>query len=594
MEPDTGGLQAGRFWLQDGVIGCACPDCGAPMSVRLWLMMADCPQCGCSIELSEEDQRQIDQLLGQVRQAAPARPKKKPEQPLPEAQPEPPTKRKRNWLAALLAMTPAWLVSAVFHMVVILLLGLITLGPEKEPRKFILASRVSDVENPNDWDQPVEIVEDTPFEESDNKEVQEVAEELVAEAAESPTAETDTPPEVEIPVVDLAVAMTQSMQPKAGSVGFLDGRGETSRARLVQAYGGTTASEAAVAKGLKWLADNQNEDGSWSLHKFGARVHCDASATGLAVLPFLGAGQTHKSGRYRQTVAKALYWLREHQKPDGRFEVTEGTLYGQGICTLAMTEAYYLTKDESLRKPAEQAVDYICKAQHKQGGWRYRPNEFGDTSVMGWQLMALHSARWAYIRVPQDVIAKSTDYLNSASRSIGGSLNVGYGYQPGRPATITMTAEGLLCRVLNGMPFESPEIQDGAKLLAKDENLPRSANENIYYYYYATQFMHHVGGPSWHRWNNIMRDYLIRTQVGRGKDTGSWEPDKAWGDEGGRIYQTSLSLLTLEVYYRHLPLYQHAAQNAQTIITEDGPGQAGGQTEPEPEEFDPLTGAKVD
>ncbi|HEX5273349.1 MAG TPA: hypothetical protein VFW33_22790, partial [Gemmataceae bacterium] len=85
---------------------------------------------------------------------------------------------------------------------------------------------------------------------------------------------------------------------------------------------------------------------------------------------------------------------------------------------------------------------------------------------------------------------------------------------------------------------------------------------NMYYEYYATQVMHHMGGDSWANWNPKMRDQLIRTQdQGRAPkkphQIGSWGPEgDAFGAQGGRLMQTSLSLLTLEVYYRHLPLYK--------------------------------------
>ena len=74
--------------------------------------------------------------------------------------------------------------------------------------------------------------------------------------------------------------------------------------------------------------------------------------------------------------------------------------------------------------------------------------------------------------------------------------------------------------------------------------------------------MHHMGGDAWDFWNEGpkgknsgggMRDILIQRQ----DPDGSWNPtNDAHGSSGGRIMVTSLSLLTLEVYYRHLPLYR--------------------------------------
>ena len=78
----------------------------------------------------------------------------------------------------------------------------------------------------------------------------------------------------------------------------------------------------------------------------------------------------------------------------------------------------------------------------------------------------------------------------------------------------------------------------------------------MYYNYYATQVLHHWGGPEWDRWNSVMREHLIRTQIRDGHATGSWDIADRHGYVGGRVYMTTLALLTLEVYYRHLPLYQ--------------------------------------
>jgi hypothetical protein len=71
--------------------------------------------------------------------------------------------------------------------------------------------------------------------------------------------------------------------------------------------------------------------------------------------------------------------------------------------------------------------------------------------------------------------------------------------------------------------------------------------------------MHNVPGPEWDAWNRQMRRILIDTQERSGCAAGSWDParpvDDPWGNQGGRLMVTSLSCLTLEVYYRYLPLY---------------------------------------
>jgi hypothetical protein len=79
----------------------------------------------------------------------------------------------------------------------------------------------------------------------------------------------------------------------------------------------------------------------------------------------------------------------------------------------------------------------------------------------------------------------------------------------------------------------------------------------LYYYYYATQVLHHMEGMDWDLWNHYMREHLLRTQIKEGHATGSWDAEGAdWGARGGRLYSTSLALMTLQVYYRHLPMYR--------------------------------------
>jgi hypothetical protein len=342
------------------------------------------------------------------------------------------------------------------------------------------------------------------------------------------------------------------------------------RAEAGRRGGASPESEYAVQMALRWLGEHQNYDGSWTFeHQKSPKCHgaCGdpgfipgkIAATSMALLPFLGCGQTHQEGEHKKKVEMGLRFLvrsMEMQGELGSLYEMGGQMYGHGLASIALCEAYGMTHDPSLAAPAQAAANFIVAAQDSNGGgWRYRPGEPGDTSVVGWQLMALKSAKMAYLKVPDDTFRKAGYFLDSVQSERGST----YGYQEPtarRPAT---TAIGLLSRMYLGWPKENEGLQRGVHILSTlgpstDQTAMRN---NMYYNYYATQVMHHYGGYPWQRWNAVMRDYLIRTQANRGHELGSWCLDgDIHGSAGGRLYCTSMAAMTLEVYYRYMPLYR--------------------------------------
>ena len=271
----------------------------------------------------------------------------------------------------------------------------------------------------------------------------------------------------------------------------------------------------------------------------------------------LGAGQTHQTGKYKDTVSKGLRWLLKQQKKDGdlRHNTAQG-MYSHGQATIVLCEIFKLTGDEQFRVPAQKAVNFIVKAQSsKDGGWRYRPGETrGDLSVVGWQLMALQSARAAGLTVPDNTFDRASNFLDLASAEGGSQYRYQpEGYQHHRGPTETMTAEGLLCRMYLGWTKHAhPEMGKGVEYLVQS-HLPRRNKYNMYYWYYATQVMHHYGGKPWETWNAQMRTVLTQMQ----RNDGAWScRGSKWSSRVGDIYSTSLAVCTLEVYYRHAPIFR--------------------------------------
>jgi hypothetical protein len=377
------------------------------------------------------------------------------------------------------------------------------------------------------------------------------------------------------------------------NVGSFAGRSGATRERLLQEGGGNARSEASVARGLDWLAHHQGQSGQWSLDGFnrqareklypegklftddstgmGARRN-DVAGTAFGLLPFLAAGQTHRAPTvskdkkaplvdYHRSVDAGLKFLINKQGKDGYYG---GDSYSHCLASIAMCEAYGLTSDPVLKVSAQKAVNYIVAAQDPAGGgWRYTPRTAGDTSVTGWALMALISGQMSGLSIPAASMRKVERFLDSMEAPAKG----GYQYLSGSGETPAMTAVGMLCRLYLGVRPQNPGLLAGVEHLKKS---PPGGTGNLYYEYYATQVMHHMGGDAWRFWNDGpdgksgIRDSLISRQdqgtSGKKGNAGSWPPTTDFGtQQGGRLMATSLSLLTLEVYYRHLPLYRREA-----------------------------------
>jgi hypothetical protein len=347
--------------------------------------------------------------------------------------------------------------------------------------------------------------------------------------------------------------------------GFV-GRDDKMRKSLGDGRGASKESEAAVARALKWLAAHQQQDGSWSFdHRTGQcngrcgnagnLSDCRTGATAMALLPFLGAGQTHREGKYKEVVRRGLYCLTSQMKLEnhgglqtGNLAQGGGQLYSHGLAAITLCEAYGMTQDKALMAPAQLSLNHIMYAQDPVGGgWRYEPRQAGDTSAVGWQLMALKSGHMAYLRVDPKSIHGAVHFLDTVSVDSGSY----YGYtDPGKGQATT--AVGLLCRMYLGWKKDNPALQRGIDYLATTG----PSKTNLYYDYYATQVLCQNEGEKWDKWNVQMRDWFVASQDSAGHQTGSWHiPGDIGADRGGRLYSTSLSTMILEVYYRHMPLY---------------------------------------
>lgn len=348
------------------------------------------------------------------------------------------------------------------------------------------------------------------------------------------------------------------------------------RLEIAQRHGGNVDTEAAVRDALDWLAAQQSSDGRWSAAAFGAGresralgqdrggtgAHADTGLTGLALLAFLGAGETHFTGPHREYVQHGLEFLLKSQRTDGELAGSAdlfARMYCHGMATLALSEACAMTGDDRIRPYLERAVGFTVRAQDTvTGGWRYRPGDSGDTSQFGWQLMSLKSAQQAGVAVPPQTWSHARRFVESVS---SGSSRGLASYRPGERPSRTMTAEALVCRILLD-DIQDPQVTEALGFVMQEP--PRSQSENHYYWYYGTLALFQTQSQGWPVWNDALQRQLLAKQRKDGGNRGSWDPDPVWGAHGGRVFSTSMGALCLEVYYRYLPLYRTARIDTST------------------------------
>ncbi len=383
-------------------------------------------------------------------------------------------------------------------------------------------------------------------------------------------AETSTKPknQQDKPALNLA-DVSNSLNLRKNKPGETDGAGKGAKK-------GT--GREAIENALRWIVKQQEEDGRWRLngdYSDAGTIETDTGATALALLALLGDGQTHIDGGFQDEVRKGLDWLRQIQRANGDFfdieeQGREAHFYSHAQATIAYCEALALTEDESLRGPAEKAVQFLVESQNQLlGGWKYRPlndDGIGDLSVTGWALMALHSARMANIDVELNSFVLAERFLDSVQERP--TTPAFYKYRPDFPINnsqrLSMTAEGLLCRQWLGWPKNHLPMQVGAQFLNDHLNTPewKPNRRNVYAWYYTAQTLHNLGGKNWEQWFQHVLPLIVKGQARAGKDKGSWHPLRPVGApqersrEAGRLYLTVMCVLILETPYRHAPLYE--------------------------------------
>ncbi len=382
--------------------------------------------------------------------------------------------------------------------------------------------------------------------------------------------------------------------------GVMAGRSRGGRVAALKKFGGSSSTERSVSKGLNWLRDHQNADGSW-----GENGGHAPALTALATLAFLAHGETPSSQEYGSCVLKAIRKLIEYAgtaDADGMIKA-HGNGYGHAMVAYALSESYALTKIPMIEDAMNKTVGRVVTGQNSLGSYNYAYNNApnkesdggprSDLSVAGWNYQALKAAFAAgctfkgletAIETGKSIGLKKTSCVASGGFSYSGSPTGGKGASP------TMTAVGTLCLQLFG-EGKSKEAMAGLKWIETNNNgalmkcdwqSNTATGRGLYLWYYQTQalFQGYSGnGGSWDIWNKEFQRALMKEQEADGHWTA---PGDKYGDKKGQggeglkagidtyVYATSLCCLMLEVYYRYLPTFKVTVGAGEGAAAEGG------------------------
>jgi len=325
-------------------------------------------------------------------------------------------------------------------------------------------------------------------------------------------------------------------------------------------------TEPAVENGLAWLARNQKDDGSWASGSGGHTV----ASTSLAVLAFLGAGNTDRGdGPYAGVVRKGLRYLIERQEHDGSFGTGKRAIYDAALATIALSEAYWMTRNPRYKRPATLGLDNLALWRYPYGGWSdERRSERCNTALTVWCVIALNSGKFAGLDVDPDGFEGARQWIDRMTDEDTGRC--GYdrpGGEPFRPGPLrelyppaqseAPTAGAMLARVFLGEdPRTSEPYGKGMLLLlARPPRWdPAGGSIDMNYWYLGTLALFQGGGEPWRQWSKAIKAAILDRQYPEGhEDAGSWDPAGVWGKDGGRTYSTALMTMCLEVCYHYDP-----------------------------------------
>jgi len=341
----------------------------------------------------------------------------------------------------------------------------------------------------------------------------------------------------------------------------------------------TPTSEAALERGLTWLAKNQGVEGNWGSN--------DLGLVSMGALAFMSAGHAPGRGKYGRELEQALEFIVSRSRPSGLLNISDGQrdMYNHGLATFVLGQAHGMStsKDRKLNRVLDNALKLIAAIFALSGGWDYRAQRqaYGhDLSLAVMQAKALRSAVDSGLEVPPEVIDLAIRSVRDHYATRGGrglpeseqqKLPGQFTYSKGGGGgTIAMAAAGVVClqefgqyddwRIAKNMEVIQAAIHETPRSRTHDGSMPFDA----YTLYYVGQALYQVGGETWTKHYPLLRDYLVESQM---NDTGNPQEHGTWRDHGargggrvggkdGQLYATSVACFVLAIPNRYLPILQ--------------------------------------
>jgi len=320
-------------------------------------------------------------------------------------------------------------------------------------------------------------------------------------------------------------------------------------------------TQAAIDRGLDYIARSQMNDGSFGEASGGASVGIAA----LAGLALMAGGNQPGRGKYSKHVSKAVEYVAGMANgPQPGFLTTPGSqnrlnsspapMYSHGFGTLFLSEVCGMVpaaaRDVKLRGALEQAVAFTVYAQNTLGGWRYEPQvQFADVSVTTAQMMALRAAKNAGVFVRKNVIDNGATYIKGCQLPDGG-----FSYWKGQGLSAFARTAASIVGLYSAGIYEGKEVERGLKYLQQftpgRQFSPREIPPQHYWYgqYYAALTMWTAGNKYWNTWLPAIRDELLaKARFGGGHWTDPYH---------GGVYATAMALIVLQLPNNYLPILQ--------------------------------------